>query len=79
MRSAIWRVNGENLELQSLLPTQQHGHSIKQTLFHTTDANKALTVVDNHFIVWDIAQGEAKVSEILLAYKQSGSNCQIIV
>lgn len=61
MRSAIWKIRDDVLEQKLLLPTQQFGHDIKQTLFHTTDPSKALSIVDNHFIVWSMNEGEAKV------------------
>lgn len=61
MRSAIWKISNDQLEQKTLLPTQNHGHDIKQTTFHTTDSNKALSIIDNHFIVWDMGEAEAKV------------------
>lgn len=61
MRSAIWKINNDALEQKSLLPTQQFGHDIKQTIFHMIDPAKALSIVDNHFIVWDLGESDSKV------------------
>lgn len=62
MRSAIWKINDGKLDLLTNLPTEQFGHNvIKHTLFHISDPNKALMIIGNQFVIWDINESEAKV------------------
>lgn len=61
MRSAIWRISNDALELRTLLPTEQHGQEIRQMFFHTSEPNNALSIIDNHYVVWDIGEAEPKV------------------
>lgn len=63
MRSTIWKLNDGALEQKTVLPTRQFGHEIKQTIFHTTDPTKALSIVDNHFVVWNLGESDAEVKE----------------
>nr|CAD7401515.1 unnamed protein product [Timema cristinae]CAD7425488.1 unnamed protein product [Timema monikensis] len=68
MRSAIWRIppcesdtTPAKLEQLTLLETEEFGQDVKMTVFHPTDGSKAVTVVNNHFIQWDLAAGDAKL------------------
>lgn len=61
MRSGIWRINQDKLDLLTLLPTSDFGNEIKNTVFHTTDAEKVLSVIDNHFVIWDMNGSDTKV------------------
>lgn len=61
MKSAIWKINDDKLDLLTDLPANQFGHDIKSTTFHTSDPTKALSVIDNHFVIWDLNDSEAKV------------------
>nr|CAD7446410.1 unnamed protein product [Timema bartmani]CAD7463673.1 unnamed protein product [Timema tahoe] len=68
MRSAIWRIppcetdtTPAKLEQLTLLETEEFGQDVKMTVFHPTEGSKAVTVVNNHFIQWDLAAGDAKL------------------
>nr|CAD7600888.1 unnamed protein product [Timema genevievae] len=68
MRSAIWRIppcetdtTPAKLEQLTLLDTEEFGQDVKMTVFHPTEGSKAVTVVNNHFIQWDLAAGDAKL------------------
>lgn len=61
MKSAIWKINEDKLDLLTLLPTSQFGNDIKHTLFHISDPTKALSIIDNHYVIWDFNESDAKV------------------
>ncbi|CAG2065830.1 unnamed protein product, partial [Timema podura] len=70
MRSAIWRIppcetdaTPAKLEQLTLLETEEFGQDVKMTVFHPTEGSKAVTVVNNHFIQWDLAAGDAKARD----------------
>ncbi|KAK6618734.1 hypothetical protein RUM43_013125 [Polyplax serrata] len=60
MKSAIWKINEDKLDLLTLLPTSQFGNDIKHTLFHISDPTKALSIIDNHYVIWDFNESDAK-------------------
>lgn len=62
MKSVIWEMKDDALELKVRLPTEEFGNDIKQTWFHPTDSSKVLGVVDNFYLVWDVSEGGVKVS-----------------
>jgi len=41
--------------------TQTYGSDVRITTFHPTDNTRVMTVVDNHFLLWDIGESESKV------------------
>ncbi|XP_066999676.1 EARP-interacting protein homolog [Anabrus simplex] len=86
MRSVLWRIpvpssptgGGEQheehqvppLEQLCMLDTEPYGQDVKVTVFHPTDGSRAVTVVDNHCLLWDLAQDNSKlVSNICLEGK----------
>lgn len=52
------------LELQCRLDSESFGDNVKCTFFHPNEGNQLLTVVDKHYLIWDIATG--------------GTTCQVI-
>lgn len=66
MRSTVWRIPDADFTddgLQSLceLDTEKYGLDVRTTSFQPSDGSRAMTVVDNHFLLWDLAEGDAKV------------------
>ncbi|XP_063226400.1 EARP-interacting protein homolog [Bacillus rossius redtenbacheri] len=68
MRSTIWRVPqqpeaGEapaSLEQLAQLDTEKLGRDVRITAFHPSDGSRAVSVVDNHFVLWDLSAGDGK-------------------
>lgn len=50
----------ESLEVVTKFDTSSFGTDIKTTEFHPSDATKAVSVTDNHLVVWDISEDTAK-------------------
>ena len=78
MKTALYRIpqtenpeTVENLSLGTKFETDQYGSEIKTTEFHPTDLNKAVTVMENHVVFWDISGEEAKS---ILNVQLSGKN-----
>ncbi|XP_049763235.1 EARP-interacting protein homolog [Schistocerca cancellata] len=77
MRTALWKIPFKNtsatgtgdqlapaLELLCNFDTEQYGKEVKVTDFHPTDGKRAVTVVDNQFVVWDIAESSSKMVSV---------------
>lgn len=76
MKSVIWDMKDDLLEVKARLPTEEFGNDIKHTWFHPTDANKMLSIVDNFYIVWDIGESvKASTSGKLEAKGQPRFTC----
>ncbi|XP_071447895.1 EARP-interacting protein homolog [Hetaerina americana] len=45
------------LDQLSLLETNEYGKDVLCTVFHPTEGNRVVSVVDNHFILWDLGEG----------------------
>lgn len=50
----------EDLEVVTSFDTSNFGNDVKTTEFHPTEENKAVTVTDNHVVLWDITENEGK-------------------
>jgi len=61
MKSAVWEVGESDLKLLTQLPVEEVGNDVRQTWFHPNDASKALTIVDNQYVVWDMQGSTARV------------------
>lgn len=68
MKGAMWRFPETNestdiLHLQKLadIDTIPYGADLKTIAYHPTDSKKACSVVDNNFVLWDLASETPKV------------------
>lgn len=68
MKGAIWRFPETNestdiLHLQKLadIDTIPYGADLKTIAYHPTDSKKVCSVVDNNFVLWDLASETPKV------------------
>ncbi|KAG8224969.1 hypothetical protein J437_LFUL009703 [Ladona fulva] len=48
-----------SLDHLSLLDTSEYGKDVLCTVFHPTEGNRVVSVVDNQFILWDLGEGYA--------------------
>ncbi|XP_020279315.1 protein TSSC1 [Pseudomyrmex gracilis] len=69
MKGAIWRFPETNestdiLHLQKLadIDTIPYGADLKTIAYHPTDSKKVCSVVDNNFVLWDLASETPKVA-----------------
>lgn len=49
------------LELLCDLDTSQYGKEVKVSSFHPTDGSRIMSVVDNHFLLFDVGESSPKV------------------
>lgn len=65
MRGAIWRFpeikeyTNDILQLNKLadIDTTPYGTDLKTIAYHPMDSRKAVSVVDNNFVLWDLSEG----------------------
>jgi len=70
MKGAIWRLpemeeyTNDVLQLTKLadVDTTPYGTDLKTIVYHPTDSKKLISVVDNNFILWDLANERPQVS-----------------
>ncbi|XP_034243168.1 EARP-interacting protein homolog isoform X2 [Thrips palmi] len=49
------------LECLCELDTMQHGKEVKVSVFHPTDGSRVMSVVDNHFLLFDVGESSPKL------------------
>ena len=63
MKGALWKLppesNEDSNEIQQLekladIDTTPYGNDVKVIAYHPTDEDKAVSVVDNKFVLWDL-------------------------
>jgi len=70
MKGAIWRLpeieeyTNDVLQLTKLadVDTTPYGTDLKTIVYHPADSKKLISVVDNNFILWDLANDGPQVS-----------------
>lgn len=69
MKGAIWKFpeikeyTNDILQLDKLadIDTTPYGTDLKTIAYHPTDCKKIVSVVDNNFVLWDLANKEPQV------------------
>lgn len=69
MKGAIWKLpelkeytnDVEDLKKVADINTTPYGTDLKTIAYHPMDSTKAVSVVDNKFILWDLADSEPQV------------------
>lgn len=69
MKGALWKLpelkeytnNIENLKNLAEIDTTPYGTDLKTIAYHPMDSTKAVSVVDNKFILWDLANNGPQV------------------
>lgn len=69
MKGALWRFpelreytnDVENLKKLANIDTTPYGTDLKTIAYHPMDSTKAVSVVDNKFILWDLADNGPQV------------------
>lgn len=70
MKGAVWKFpetkeyTNNILQLNKLtdIDTTPYGTDLKTIAYHPTDNKKVVSVVDNNFVLWDLANGGSQVS-----------------
>lgn len=70
MKGAIWSLpklgqfTNDIIALEKVadIDTTQYGNDLKCIAYHPTDGSKAVAVVDNHFVLYDLANDTVKVT-----------------
>lgn len=71
MKGALWKLpelkeytnNVESLKKLADIDTTPHGTDLKTIAYHPMDSTKAVSVVDNKFILWDLTDNGPQVKE----------------
>lgn len=69
MKGALWKLpelkeytnNVESLKNLADIDTTPYGTDLKTIAYHPMDSTKAVSVVDNKFILWDLAENGPQV------------------
>ncbi|CAL7944372.1 unnamed protein product [Xylocopa violacea] len=72
MKGALWKLpelkeytnNVENLEKLADIDTTPYGTDLKTIAYHPMDSTKAVSVVDNNFVLWNLADNGPQASTI---------------
>lgn len=79
MKGALWKLpelkeytnNVESLKNLADIDTTPYGTDLKTIAYHPMDSTKAVSVVDNKFILWDLAENGPQVKiEFQVIYQQ---------
>lgn len=81
MKGAVWKMpeleeytnDIENLQKLADINTMPYGKDLKTIAYHPMDSTKAVSVVDNRFILWDIAKTGAQVTTDFLILQTTSS------
>lgn len=82
MKGAIWRFpeikeyTNDILQLDKLaeIDTTPYGSDLKTIAYHPMDSKKAVSVVDNNFVLWDLI----KEPQVLIFFYNRGYSINII-
>lgn len=74
MKGALWKLpilnesSNEILKLEKLadIDTTPYGNELKIIAYHPSDESKAVSVVDNNFILWDLKNDNPQVISLLI-------------
>lgn len=79
MKGALWKLpelkeytnNVESLKNLADIDTTPYGTDLKTIAYHPMDSTKAVSVVDNKFILWDLAENGPQVKiDFQVIYQQ---------
>lgn len=81
MKGSIWRFpeikeyTNDILQLDKLadIDTTPYGTDLKTIAYHPMDSKRAVSVVDNNFVLWDLAEGP----QVLISSYNQGSTLLI--
>lgn len=76
MKGAVWGlpdIETDTHEIQELakvaeIDTTGYGNDLKIITYHPTDGTKAVSVVDNNFVLWDLGADAPKVIVLFLSH-----------
>ncbi|XP_066592173.1 EARP-interacting protein homolog [Prorops nasuta] len=72
MKGALWHLPEINEQLNDIsdlnkvadIDTSEYGSDLKTIAYHPTDGTKVVSVVDNHFILWDLAESAPQITTV---------------
>lgn len=70
MKGALWKLpeikeyTNDSIQLEMLaeIDTTKYGTDLKTIAYHPMDGTKAISVVDNRFALWDLANSKPQVN-----------------